>query len=173
MDVKRRYEYVMAVVPSARGVAHVVFEGPFSPISWGAMDVRGDNRSRRSVEGIARLFGRFPPTALILQDMDGASNRPAAVRMVNDALAVFAETQGVEVALFTRDQVRESFVGQGLTSRQQVAEAIARRIPMFARLVPPPRRLWEAESRRMGIFDAAALVQTFYRTNMTGTAEEM
>lgn len=162
----RRYEHIVAVVPSARGVAHVVFEGPFSPISWGATDIRGAQRRRHTVAHIARLFGQFQPAVLVLQDMDVAGNRPAAVRRVNEGVAAFAEMQGVEVVRFTGEAVRESFAGEGARTRQQIAEAIGRRIPMLARLVPPPRKLWQTESRRMGLFDAAALVQTFYRTKM-------
>lgn len=165
----------MAVVPSARGVAHVVFEGPFSPISWAATDIRGQDRLRRTVEYVARLFGRFQPLVLVLQDMDAAANRPSAVRRLNDALALFAESQGVEVVRIATETVRDGFAGEGATTRQRIAELIAKRIPMLARLVPPPRKLWQTESRRMGVFDSAALVQTFYRfrtTSITGLNDE-
>lgn len=158
----RRYEHVIAVVPNARGVAHVVFEGPLSPISWGATDIRGKDRLRRTVAHVARLFGQFQPTVLVLLDMQEAHNRPPGIRRLNEALALFAETQDTVVVTFTREKIRHVFAEDGLITRQQIAEMIARRIPMLARLIPPPRKLWQTESRQMAVFDAAALVQTFY-----------
>ena len=44
-----------------------------------------------------------------------------------------------------------------------IAETIAKRIPMFASYVPPIRKIWNGEDRRMGLFDAAALALAFYK----------
>jgi hypothetical protein len=47
---------------------------------------------------------------------------------------------------------------------------IAKRMPAFEPFQPAPRKPWQSEDARMGIFDAAALALTFYHTPPTGGA---
>jgi hypothetical protein len=47
-------------------------------------------------------------------------------------------------------------------TRYARAQFIASHIPVFRPLLPPPRKIWNSEDARMSIFDAAALVLTFF-----------
>ena len=57
-------------------------------------------------------------------------------------------------------------------SRYMIVEAIARNIPAFEQYVPLRRKIWQSEDRRMGLFDAAAMVLTFYQSQADRAAQQ-
>lgn len=161
----RRYDLVMAIFPNTRGAAYAVFEAPFSPIDWGVFEARGKAKNRQCVRRSSQLLGRYQPAVLVLQDMSAhGTQRARRVRLLNEAIALLAETRGVEVVTFSREDVRACFAAEGLATKQRIAEAVAKHIPMFAQFIPPPRKPWHTEHPRMGLFDAASLVLAFFQS---------
>lgn len=71
-----------------------------------------------------------------------------------------AQTNAVDVAIYTRADVRAWFAHYGARTRQQIAEAVARHHEPLRRLVPKARKPWESEGRNMQLFNAAALAMT-------------
>lgn len=160
---KTHHDLVMSVFPNARGIAHVVFEGPNSPVDWGICDLRGA-RKHQAIRLIAALVDRYSPDILILRDR--TSIRPRRVwrhAMLVEALEKLAHQKGISITRFSRDQVQQSFGSLGSPTRYAIVQAIAKQVPIFETYVPPIRKIWKAEDRRMGMFDAAALALTFYR----------
>lgn len=155
----------MSVFPNARGVAHVVFEAPNSPVDWGICDPRGDRRKQQAIRLIAARIDRYSPDVLILRDRIGVrSGRNWRHVALVDALEQLAKRKGISIARYSRDQVRQSFISLGSPTRYAIAQAIAKQVPIFETYVPPIRKIWKAEDRRMGMFDAAAMALTFYRS---------
>lgn len=155
---------MLGIYPNTRGFGFALFEGTLAPIDWGVFETRGNDINRRCLQRIAVLLNHQEPDFLVLQDMsEGGTLRERRIRDLNEAIFVLAETQGVRTASFSRKQVRQCF-GHELVSKHMIAEIIGKRIPVFARLVPPMRRPWKSEHARMGLFDAAALVLTFYQS---------
>jgi hypothetical protein len=155
----------MSVFPNARGIAHVVFEGPNSPVDWGICDPRGDRRKHQAIRLIAARLERYSPDILILRDRAG--NRPGRIwrhAALMDALEKLAKQKGISITRYSRDEVRQSFGSLGSPTRYAIVQAIAKQVPIFETYVPPVRKIWKAEDRRMGMFDAAALALTFYKT---------
>ena len=162
-----RYDLVMAVFPNARGFAHVVFEGPLSPVDWGMSDVRGDHRNRQCLRLVSVLLARYAPDILILRDVSCILPvRRQRLPQLIEAIEALAETKGIPVAKFSREQVRQSFSHLGSPTRYAIVETIAKHIPMFEPFFPPVRKIWKNEDRRMGLFDAAALALTFFHRRM-------
>jgi len=169
MTSRKRYDLVLAVYPNTRGFAFVLFEGPLSPVDWGVIEVRGKDRMRQCLRRIGSIFGQYAPDALILQNMsEGGTRRARRIRGLNEAIEVLAGTQDIPVFAYSRAQVREIFARVGLFTKHGIAQSIARQISAFERLVPPPRKIWKSEDVRMGLFDAAALVLTFFQTTDNG-----
>lgn len=155
---------MLGIYPNARGFGFVLFEGTLSPLDWGVFETRGSEMNRRCLQRIAVLLNHQEPDILVLENMsEGSTRREKRIRDLNEAIAVLAETQGVRTASCSRKQVRECF-GNESVSKQMIAETIGTRIPVFAPLVPPHRKPWKSEHARMGLFDAAALVLTFYQS---------
>lgn len=167
MNPPSRHRLVLGIYPNTRGFAFALFEGPLAPVNWGVIEIRGKNKNKRCIRRIAVMFGRYEPDALVLQDMsDRGTHRARRIRNLNEAIEVLAETQGIRMFAYSRARVRQCFENHRLTSKQSVAEAIAKHIPMFERFVPPLRKIWMSEDSRMGIFDAVAIVLTFYQSQV-------
>jgi hypothetical protein len=74
-------------------------------------------------------------------------------------IAAHAAEEGTSTASFSRAAVRACF---GLGTKRQIAEAIAREFPELGPRLPPVRKIWMSEDRRMGIFDAVSLAVSFF-----------
>lgn len=159
----RRYDLVMAIFPSARGIAHVLFEGPYSPVDWGISDPRREHRKRRAIGHISRLLDHYTPDVLVLRGRVGFPLGRARLHKLLEAMEALAATKSVPIAQFSRSQIREAFQFLGSPTRYAIVETIAKNIPMFEPHVPPVRKIWKTEDRRMGLFDAIALALTFYQ----------
>lgn len=167
MTAPRKHNLVLGIYPDSRGFAFVVFEGPLAPVDWGTAESRGEYKIRICVARISALFGKYAPDALVLQDMsENGTRRASHIRSLNEAIALLAETQGIPTFLYSRAQVREQFAPMAAYSKDAIAEAIAMRIPVLERLRPPVRKVWKNEHPRMALFDAAALVLTFYQSKI-------
>jgi hypothetical protein len=79
----------------------------------------------------------------------------------------------VDVAVFSRDDVRSCFKQFGAHSRYEIAQAVARNAEAIRHRLPKPRRIWESEGRSMALFSAAALVLTHYQLSAQRLLDEL
>ena len=166
-----RYNLVAAIHLNSRGFGFVLFEGPLAPLDWGAAEARGKEKRETLLARVDALFARYQPNLIVLQDLsERGTHRPHRIRHLNEAIVEIAERYGFPVLFFSRAEVRQSFAYIGAVTKDTIAAAIAKHIPAFERFLPPPRKLWNSEDARMGIFDAAALALTFFQ--LKGPAKE-
>jgi hypothetical protein len=79
------------------------------------------------------------------------------------------QRRGIAVRAYARSEVRESFSRYyAASTKQAIAEVIARHIPAFKLYVPPARKPWMTEHQRMGIFEAAALAWMYFHDKDEG-----
>jgi hypothetical protein len=154
-------ELVLAVFPSTRGFGYAVFDGPRSLIDWGVKGARCPHQKNlESLQKIRELTDFYRPDVLVLEDYEGPGSRRARrIRTLINLVAGHAAEEGMSTAFFSRAAVRTCF---GLETKRQIAEAIARELPELEPRMPPIRRIWMSEDRRMGIFDAVSLAMTFF-----------
>lgn len=165
MIMVSRYEIVLAIYPTRRGIAYVMFEGSSSPIDWGNVRREKPNARRRCLAKVRSLFAR-QPDVLVLQDTSWTGTRRSQrVTDLNDAILELAEVHPFPVCVFSREQVRAAFGHLGSPTRYIIAQYIAKNIPALEHHLPPPRKRWLPEPERMGIFDAAALALTYFQSS--------
>jgi hypothetical protein len=153
-------ELALAVFPSTRGFGYAVLEGPRSLIDWGVKSARCPQKNLESLQKIRELAAFYRPDVLVLEDYEGPGSRRAKrIRTLINMAAAYAAGEGMSTTFFSRAAVRACF---GLTTKRQIAEAIARRFPELEPRLPLVRRIWMSEDRRMGIFDAVSLAVTFF-----------
>jgi hypothetical protein len=152
---------LLAVSLSARGFGYAVMEGG-TLVDWGVKTTKGI-KNAECVKKAEGLIKTFTPEVLVMHDpFAKGSKRGARARQLTEELTTLAKNHALNVALFSREQIRRTFFADREATKQDVAENIARRFPeeLGSRL-PPKRRPWESENYRMGIFDAVSLALTF------------
>lgn len=158
--------FVLAIYPSARGFAFVVFEGPESPFDWGTKEFRGQKRNARTLEAIAALIARYRPDALVIEEFcEQGSRRSLRIRRLYRSLIDLAQTECIDIVRCTKAQVRHCFGSVDTPTKYEIATAIARQIPAFGHRLPRLRKIWMSEDARQNLFDAAALALTHYAIN--------
>jgi len=161
-----RYNLVTAIYFNSRGFAFAIFEGELAPQDWGVVEARGKQKHEKIIARVDGLLGRYRPDVLVLQNMSEASaHRPHRIRQLNEAITELAEQCGLRVVFLSRERVRQCFAYLQTVTKDTIAEAIAKHIPAFERFLPVPRKPWQSEDARMGIFDAAALALVFFQSN--------
>lgn len=161
-----RYALVLSIYVNTRGFAFILFEGHLSPFDWGIRETRGPRKGKGCLLRITQLFDRYAPDVLVLQDTsEHGTQRVRRIVELNSSIAALATDRDVHVFAYSRNQVRSAFECYGCPNKQSLAELIAKHLPAFEQYVPPPRKPWMSEDRRMGLFDAAALALTFFRSN--------
>ena len=166
MISRKRLQLVLAIYFQTSGFAFVLLEHCFSPVDWGARDVGGPERAKHCLKRIDALLALHTPDVLVLQDTTRRGTRRAPrIQALNHQALQLAKRRGVPVRSFSRAQVLDCFEEFGATTKQRIAETIATHIPALSLYVPPPRKPWKSEDARMGIFEAAALVWTFFESS--------
>ncbi|MGY4197817.1 hypothetical protein [Bradyrhizobium sp. USDA 4520] len=158
-----RSSLVLSIYVNTRGFAFIVFEGRVSPFDWGIRETRGSRKGTGCLLRITRIIDRYAPDVLVVQDTsDQGTRRARWIRKLNGSIASLAKDRDIPIFAYSRDQVRDAFAS--CPNKQQLAELIAKHIPAFEQYVPPPRKPWMSEDRRMGLFDAAALALVFFQS---------
>ncbi len=152
----------MSVFPNWHGFAYVIFEGE-ALLDWGMSDVRRPGKNRTCLERISRLLDRYEPEVLLLRDTsDLITPRDRRLVALIEAIQELAAAKPLKTLLVSRKQIQDAFGELETPTRAAIIRAIADRIPAFEWFLPPSRKIWESEDRRMGLFDAAALAMTFF-----------
>jgi hypothetical protein len=168
MNHTRRFLLALSVHLNTRGFAFVLFESPLAPFDWGTPEIRGDRKHERCLKKITSIIDQYEPEGLVLQDMsEVGTRRTQRIVNLNAAIITLAKSREMPVFVYSREIVRETFFQQhGVMTKQDIAEIIAKSIPAFERYLPSPRKPWQSEDSRMGLFDAAGMGLVFYqRTN--------
>ncbi len=162
-----RKPLTFAIHPNTRGFGWVAFEGPFTPYDWGLVFSRKD-RNADCLRRVEEMLARFLPDTLVVEAFEGKSSvRSERVMRLCRAVVSLAVDRGVEVAVYTRDQIRACFAHVGARTRHEIAQAVARHVEALNHRLPKPRKAWQGEDRRMALFSAAALAMTHYQFGAT------
>lgn len=154
---------MLAIYPTVRGYAFVLFEGPESPFDWGINEIRGKTKNASSVECITQLIDQYQPTVLVMENfLHPKCRRAPRIRKLYRSLVDVANATHLEVKLYDRSTVKSCFSSAGAGTKFEIALALARHIPAFKHRLPPLRKIWMSEDPRQSLFDAAALGVTYY-----------
>ena len=171
MDRGNGRELVLAIYANARGFSYALFEGPDRPVDWGLKGARGDKNERCLAKAV-ELIAWLKPDLLVLENANvEGSRRAPRIRELVEALRDHARSLKLKVRRYCRQELRAAFTAQGAATRYQIATVIAARFPEFEAALPPPRKIWMSEDRKLAIFDAISLVVTFFHAETTDGAD--
>jgi hypothetical protein len=136
MNNLRRYVLVLSLYLNTRGLSFILFEGALAPYDWGIFEIRGQTKDRQVLDKVNRLFNRYMPDVLVMQDMGPDGTRRAwRLEALNEAIGTVAGQRGVPMFAYSRAEVYNAFESQGFTNKQTLAGLIAKHIAAFERLV--------------------------------------
>lgn len=147
------FRRILAIDPTSSGFAFAVLEGKERLVDWGVTRVwaESDNEFLARLEA---LIGKYSPVCLVVEE-PGRSKRGARARRRITLSSRFARSQKLSVCAVSWDTVRQT-MGDGVSTKHEIASRIARHFPELAAHLPHRRRAWENEDPRINIFDAAA-----------------
>lgn len=153
---------VMAVQPTSRGFAWVLFESATLPVAWSLVHAH-PGRHDRLVSRLARLLDRYEPAAFVLEAFEGrGTQRSPRIQKLCRSMIHEAEGRGIATTIFEFDEVELAFARFGATSRSEIARVIAEHLDAFSHRLPKKRKLGNSEDPRRSLFDAAALALTYF-----------
>jgi Holliday junction resolvasome RuvABC endonuclease subunit len=169
----KRPALVLGIHPHTRGFGWVVFENPFSPYDWGMVSARQD-KNAVCLRKLERLLERFEPEVLVLEAFEREhSARRGRISRLGQSIVALARVRRIEVALYSRGDVKACFANVGAITRQEIAEAVARQFSQLRHRLPPKRKPWQTAAERLSLFMAAALVLTHYTLGAEGVFETL
>jgi hypothetical protein len=154
-------DLVLGFHPSSYGFGWAAFSGPLSLYDWGLHHAK-KRKNETCLRRLEKLLLRLEPEVIVLEAFEGA-NRSGRVVHLCRAVVALAMEQRIEVAIYTRRQIRATFGAAGARSRQEIAESLARHFEELRPRLPKPRAIWDGPDRRMSVFDAAAAVTGHYQ----------
>lgn len=141
---------VLAMASTTRGFGFVVLEGTWL-VDWGLR--RCAPRSEEFRQRIDALIRRYRPMIGVVESLLGTTKRSRGrkfIRAANDAL----RSAGIFVVPVDARRTAE-FASGPRPNKWDIASAIARRFPEMAHRLPKPRKPWQSEDERFGLFMAA------------------
>lgn len=163
-NAKKReaHKLALAIDPTSRGFGYALFEGPQVPLDWGTTEIRSE-QNEQSLERAKKLIAYYRPEVLVLEDCSNEQGRRCRrIMTLLDQIEEYSRLKKVPVVRYPSSKIKEVFSFFDIRNKHEVARKICEWLPEFARYLPPERKPWMSEDRRMGIFDAVALVLTYY-----------
>lgn len=155
---------VLAISPSPRGFAFVLFCNRTEPIDWGVKNIPGSRKNARCLGEIRKLLTCYRPETVVLEASTGRdAKRGPRIRALLGLIVQLAKREHAVVKRYTRAEVRRTFETVNAFTRPEIARAIATIIPAFTPKLPPLRKIWMSEDPKQSLFDAAALGLAFYK----------
>jgi Holliday junction resolvasome RuvABC endonuclease subunit len=162
MNHGKNDELVLGIQATTRGFGFALFEAPLSPIDWGAKEIR-KRKNETTLEKVASLIEWYQPTVIVLESTRGGRyRRSARIRRLFRGIAQLARTRNVEVYRYSRAKTRACFEQLGATTKHEIAQVLGKHLPALQPHVPRRRKIWMSEDHRMSIFDATALIFTYF-----------
>jgi hypothetical protein len=104
---------------------------------------------------IKRLLSEWQPGIILVK-----TPKISRVRSKINTVQALAKSHRVPVRIITRDEIKRAFASE--RNKFERGLAIVNRFPELSARLPPKRKTWQPERRRMTIFDAAEAGLTYY-----------
>jgi hypothetical protein len=162
-------ERVLALDLHPLSFGYAVFEGPDELLDWGIKSFRhGVNAVKVPLDmKLALLLDRYGPDVVVTKEP-----RTATLEKMARVIMNLPQCRRIPVRRISSTAVRRAFPGES-HNKYQIASLIAKRYPELSPRLGSRRKLWQAETYSMSIFDAVALGVTYFmREATTGHLED-
>ena len=154
---------VLAFYPNALGFGFVFMENALSLKSYQTVVIR-PMCNKRILKRIAEYVDYYEPDIVVLEDVSGnnGSRKSKRVKKLISQIQNYITNKNLKVHTYSREQIRFVFSQFEARSKHDIATILAEHIQELKKHLRPKRKIFQAESHTMGIFDAVALATTHY-----------
>lgn len=149
---------MLALELSSTLFGYAVLEGPERLVEWGSRGITSDVSG--FLPKLEREVLHYRPDVVVIEDAS-LSRKGARVQGHLAWVEQWATDHELEWASIPSADLKSYSEHLGGT-KQARAAMLARLFPELKRLVPPPRKVWEAESKRLTVFVALARGLYYY-----------
>ena len=165
---------VLGLHPDAHGLGWAAFTNPFAVHQHGVYRAARRNKSAGCLKKVAWLLGQLKPEVLVLEAYDAESSfRSKRIAKLCLGIVNLAAEQGIEFAVYRRDEVQDAFRVVEARTREEIAEAVTRHVTALAPYLPERRKAWIGASPSQSRLSAAALVLTHYHFEATQLLDDL
>lgn len=162
--MKNEKQTVLALHPNTNGVAYALFNNPDELVEYGVGSVRPINNTV-SIKKIRKYLEYFKPSIVLVRGIEDRKHKSKRIEKLISSICIEAEKQNLEVHLFTRSQIKETFVQFNVFSKYQISKKIIEWFPPLVAFAYPKRKRWMTENHNAGLFDAISLAVVFWDGN--------
>ncbi len=153
--------FVLALAPVSRGLGVFVIDTTGRSIDWRVREIRGFHKNARAQAFADELIDEFRPVALVIEDHRATgARRSHRISVLLDLIAELGAERGLQVSRHGLKDVRVHLDLAPRANKDDIAAAVAKRLPVLAPRLPKRKRIWETEAHVMAIFTAAGLALT-------------
>lgn len=148
----RRSLRLLAIDLTAKGFGFALLDRRRGLLDWGFCTVLAADDQAFAARLHARI-DRGQPTVIVLENFAPTKGRENALKR-RDFIMTVATDRRLGMCHVSRIVVQRVM---GVSTKAQIAKALADRFPELRPRIPPARKRWTTEDERMHIFDALAL----------------
>ena len=154
---------ILALDLRARRFGYAVFEGPRRLLDSGTRaNVAGrPEESGTSARALSEFLKLWSPATIVIKKQRWELASEWAIR---EALLNQAKARSIDIRLLDQTQLNYRFRQLGCSTKEDVAEVLAKIFPELIWTLPPKRKVWESEHPRMSVFDAIALGLVYWQS---------
>ena len=140
----------VGVEATSKGFCFAVIEDTERLLDWGGREVKGSTGI--FINKLGGVIDRYRVDVLVLEDPAG-SRKGKTVKGWLSWAEEYAHKRKIKPVAVSKEAF-QAFTSSYGSTKGETARRLARLFPELEGLVPPPRKTWESERRRMGIFVA-------------------
>lgn len=141
-------------------LGYAVFDGPTRLVDWGVIRFQA---SAGHVERVTHLVAFFQPSVVILRTIKkGSSSDRPSLRKIIRRIGRRVHSTGLPTARIRDANVKRTFRQYARPTKHECARITTSCFPELDWQLPPRRKPWQSENRRMSIFDATALGLAYF-----------
>lgn len=137
---------------TSTGFHFAVLEDTERLIDWGGKEVQSTTTGI-FIDKLSGIIDHYRPDVLVVEDPAGSLKGKTVKKWLAWAEEYATQERKIKSVAVSKEEF-QVFTSSYGSSKHEMAKRLARLFPELERLVPPPRKIWKSEKRRMGIFVA-------------------
>lgn len=152
----------MAIFPNAIGFGYAVMKDAITVEDAQVVAIKQRPIDNQLVlNKVREKIAYFEPETIVVENTN-QSKKSKRVSKLIQGIIDFAEERGVEVATYSRDDIRFVFSNFNAHSKHEIAKVIAENVDLMKHRLMKKRRCFEGEAYATGSFDAVSLGVTHF-----------